>query len=194
MLSESIKTENIEYVASDAETFSKNFLQYFEKVDCITCAAALHYFDINSFFIECEKLLKKEGIFVVIGSNSTCILANCFKISEANKDLEDFFKDVSCFYEEKPLEIIKKDYKNVCFPFKDLKRFDFNFLKKTKLIDVINLITTYSGVNKYLVNNKNDEMGFIKKLANNLIKSLNLKNVNDEIEIIKNYYIIANKK
>jgi SAM-dependent methyltransferase len=189
MLIDAYTAPNIKYITSSAENFSKEFEVYFSKVDCIIAASALHWFNQEKFFQECEKLLKKGGLIVIIGSSG-----KIYPNDEANIVLDGLFSDLKEFFPQNPISNSKNEFKDVKFPYNDLNKINFESKIKTKLIDVFNYFSTFSGVNKYFETYKNDELGIFKNYKNKIIKALNCKDENDEIEVNKNKYMIVNKK
>jgi ubiquinone/menaquinone biosynthesis C-methylase UbiE len=157
-----------------------------ESVDLITVAAALHWFNIEKFFVECQRILKPGAVLAVFSYYYP-------KISHSVKfdaKVEEVFKFLRPYF-AKQIELNEKGYKIIEFPFRQVER-DIFFKNelKWKIEDLLKFIQTLSGYQTF--HQTNPESNFIKTLKNDFLEILkeeeHEKNPED-VEVIVNFEV-----
>ncbi len=115
--------------------------------DLITAATAMHWFDLNKFYPEVKRVLKKDGILAIWGYTVQ-------KIEPFLDDLlHDFqFKTLKDYWAPEN-QIVVNEYKNISFTYDEIECPDFCAEKIFDLDDLIGYINTWSAVQKFLQKN-----------------------------------------
>ena len=133
------KHPKIKYSVSPAETtdFPGNFF------DLICVGQALHWFDIDQFFKEADRVLKNNGILGVFGYGF-------FKVNDAIDQIleKDLYEAVEPYWSERNMLVIN-NFEEIDFPFQPVETPEFDFKLKWRLEDMISYIGTWSAVKIY---------------------------------------------
>lgn len=160
--------DNVHYSLqnSEATNYPDNFF------DAVCVAQALHWFNLDAFFYEVKRVLKKEGLFFCWGYSF-------FKINdEIDQIITDFLlKEIEPFWSENN-RLLHHEYVEITFPFKKIETPDFEMKEKWQLNQLLEYLSTWSAVKLY---NKNKPTNIIDELALNLSKCWN----ENEIKEIK---------
>ena len=112
-------------------------------VDLITVAQACHWFNIDAFAKEANRVLKKQGIVAIWSYNLLTIQ-------------EDIDEIISCLYhdilgEYWPVErkMVEDGYKNIQLPFKEIETPLFTMSAKWNLYQLTGYLCTWSATSKY---------------------------------------------
>lgn len=155
-LANAFKHPKISYLSAPAEK-TEFPDKYF---DLICVAQALHWFNIDAFFKEADRVLKNNGILAIIGYSFFYVNEQIDQI--LNNKLHTIIKD---YWSEKNRLVID-GFKRIDFPFKKINSPEFEINLSWKLKDMISYINTWSAVKKYNMNH-NDK---IENIVYNLLK------------------------
>lgn len=129
----------IKYGISPSEhtDFPDNFF------DLICVGQALHWFDIDKFFKEVDRVLKANGILAVFGYGF-------FKVNNAIDQILDkyLYAEVESYWSDRNMLAIN-GFKDIIFPFKPIETPDFDFKLNWQLSDMLSYISTWSAVKIY---------------------------------------------
>lgn len=129
----------IKYAVSPAEQtdFPNNFF------DLIGVGQALHWFDIDKFFKEANRVLKRNGILAVFG----------YGFFKVNKDIDQIldtylYATVEPYWSDRNMLVIN-GFEGIDFPFQPVAMPEFDFKFNWQLSDMLSYISTWSAVKIY---------------------------------------------
>lgn len=122
-----------------------------ESVDLITVAQALHWFDLDKFYAEAQRVLKAQGVLAVW-------TYGVLKIDEPQIDalVQDFYINVVGPYWPPERAIVETGYKNLPFPFAELTAPAFNMKLNWNRAQLLGYLRSWSATARYLKANGTD--------------------------------------
>ncbi|NJN43173.1 MAG: class I SAM-dependent methyltransferase [Flammeovirgaceae bacterium] len=131
---------SITYSISAAEktTFNDN------SFDLITVAQALHWFSLNDFFKEVQRVGKKGATLAVWGYN----LPRLDK--EIDKVLDHFYTEFIGAYWDTERRLVETRYANLEFPFREKEYWTNQIITSWSYEDFIGYVNTWSAVQNYI--------------------------------------------
>lgn len=150
-LEHAIQKSNIVYKKESAEKTSFQNQEF----DLITVAQAVHWFDFESFYKEIHRILKREGVFVILGYG----LFSTNKKSDAI--ISNYYHSIIGKYWDEERKYIDERYQTVPFPLEELqvKQFENNFVWTFE--ELIGYIETWSATQHYIAKNKSNPIDLI---------------------------------
>ena len=152
--------DNIQFKEGVAE----NITLESNSVDLVCTAQALHWFDVNKFYIEANRILKKNGTLAIWGYNLCYITPNGAndnnKAIEASNLISNLYKnDKLSKYWDQRRYFIDSHYTTISPTeddklFKNIEKQNLFMSKRWKLSDVVKYISTWSAYNTYMKANK----------------------------------------
>jgi ubiquinone/menaquinone biosynthesis C-methylase UbiE len=138
----SFEKDNVHYSLQNSE--STNYPDNF--FDAVCVAQALHWFNLETFFYEVKRVLKKEGVFFCWGYSF-------FRINlEIDQIINDFLlKEIEPFWSENN-KSLHHEYVDINFPFEKIETPKFEMKETWELGQLIEYLSTWSAVKLY---NKN---------------------------------------
>ena len=130
---------NIRYQVSEASQtpFANN------SFDLITVAQALHWFDMDKFYKEVNRVAKPNGIFA----------AWCYSLFSINDELDPiihhFYHETIGPYWPKERNYIDNKYETIPFPFESISTPGFSLTSQWNLQQVMGYMSTWSAVRYY---------------------------------------------
>lgn len=118
-------------------------------VDLITVAQAMHWFDIDSFFVEANRVLKPGGILAV------WCYRNCVMDPDCMETIADIFAEVERYWPPER-DIVESGYANIEFPFQPLEPDNFEMRLSWSAADMLGYMRTWSASQRYMRENGND--------------------------------------
>jgi ubiquinone/menaquinone biosynthesis C-methylase UbiE len=184
LLSESEYKQFIQYGVSAAE--STNIES--NSVDIITVAQALHWFDLDVFFKEVDRILKPNGILAVITYD-----LNKFDIQNAQDELLVLYNDqLGTKYWSPKRKMVDEQYSKVNFPYTNtLKKHVFPYKKNMTVNEYIQYLGTWSAIQKYRTENPDEPIDILEKFKQRLIPALNVTSGEDLVDINWPMYLIT---
>ena len=158
---------NIIFQTGDAANSGLNEVS----VDLITVAQALHWFDLDTFYAEVNRVLKPNGLLAVW----------CYGLMDIDKNIDplfmEFYENVVGEYWPKERIHIENGYKNLDFPFKKIDCPNFSIETKWSLEEFLGYLRTWSATARYMQNNNHDPVSvwctkFAKAWGNDDFKTI----------------------
>ncbi|HEU5290129.1 MAG TPA: class I SAM-dependent methyltransferase [Cyclobacteriaceae bacterium] len=139
-LDNAFQIKNIRYSAQRAEqtTFPNNHF------DLITVGQALHWFDLDKFYIEVNRAAKKDGLLAVWG------YAVCSVNPQVDEHFNHFYNHVVGPYWDSARKMVEEEYKNVPFPFEQIITPKFSIIVEWTLEEFAGYLTTWSATQKFI--------------------------------------------
>ena len=139
-----IQRPNLRYHICNAE--KTPFLD--NTFDLITSATAVHWFHFGHFFKEMKRVGKNESLFACWGYN-------VFRTDEPelNKLINKFYTQTIHDYWDPERKHVDEEYKNIPFPFKEIKSPGFATYLKWDLNTLEGYLNTWSAVQHYIRKN-----------------------------------------
>jgi SAM-dependent methyltransferase len=113
-------------------------------VDLILVAQALHWFDLDAFFTEAKRILKKDGV-LAISSYKVLEIA-----PEFDAIIRKFYRETTGPFWPPERELVETDYKDIAFPFAELPPPQFEMRTQWKLDQLAGYLRTWSATQKFI--------------------------------------------
>ena len=150
-ISNSEKRDNIVYLVSKAEETEIET----NSIDLITVAQAIHWFNVENFYTEAERVLKKKGVLSVW-------TYDLFSInSDIDKVIKNFYYNIVYEYWPPGRRHIENKYRNIAFPFKKIEPPKFTIELLWNRNNLINYLNTWSSVQNYKDKNNSNPIDII---------------------------------
>lgn len=111
--------------------------------DLITVAQALHWFDFDQFYAEVQRVLKPDGVFAAWTYSLPYISA------EIDTVVQHFHDHILEGYWQYENSLVNQEYATIPFPFDELPSPDFKYEREGSLEDLLGLLRSWSGVQRY---------------------------------------------
>lgn len=141
------KADNIFYSVSSAEKTDFHDHQF----DLITVAQALHWFNVDGFYKEVNRVAKENALLAVWG------YGNCSIADQKVQDLFlDFYHNVVGPYWDDARRHVENGYQEIPFPFQLIKAPEFSIQLHWSMNDFLGYLSTWSATQKYIKETGND--------------------------------------
>lgn len=152
-LSQAIQKSNIHYTKQRAE--STGFPDdYF---DLLTVGQAIHWFNLEDFYAEAKRVLKKDAVIAVFGYA-------LFKSNpETDKIIQNFYEKIIGPYWEPERRFIEEKYQSIPFPFREISTPQFELEQQWSLERLIGYLNTWSAVKSYEKETSSNPVKLIQK-------------------------------
>ncbi len=142
---------NIRYEVFPAEstTLADN------SVDLITIAQALHWFDLDRFYKEAKRVLRKgdKGCDGLIAAWAYGLHSVSPQIDNI---MHSLYEDILGEYWPKERKIVENKYRDIPFPFEEIDPPNFQIELDWSLSELIGYLYTWSSVQKFIQRNNSD--------------------------------------
>jgi ubiquinone/menaquinone biosynthesis C-methylase UbiE len=145
--------DNIMYSVSAAEQTSFNENQF----DLITVGQALHWFNLEGFYREVNRVGKNNSIIAVWG------YANCVINKDVDKIFSNFYNNVVGPYWDSARRLVEQEYKNIPFSFEQIPSPKFEIKVQWTLDQFIGYLTSWSATQKYIKANQTNPVDIVKE-------------------------------
>jgi len=147
-----IKKANVHYYCWPAEKTGLSATT----VDLVTVAQALHWFNLEPFYQEVQRVSKSSGIMA----------AWCYSLGSINQEIDMVIKKLYTDilgngYWPSERRYIDEQYQTIYFPFKKMETPQFNIEKKMDFTHVIGYLNTWSAVKEYQQVNQDNPIHLI---------------------------------
>ena len=117
-------------------------------IDLVTVAQAIHWFNLEAFYEEVNRVTKSNAVLAVWGYSLLSI------DPEIDSLLQNFYRNVVGTYWDKERQLVDKQYKTIPFPFKEMTTPTFEFHFDWTIEQLKGYLTTWSAVRKYIQANE----------------------------------------
>jgi SAM-dependent methyltransferase len=129
-------------------------------VDLITVAQALHWFDLDGFYKEARRVLRKDDNRIGRGSSGGIIAAWAYGLHSVSTEIDTIvhllYEDIVGPYWPKERKIVENRYEDIPFPFQEIDTPAFRIELDWNLSELIGYLYTWSSVQKYIEKNNAD--------------------------------------
>jgi ubiquinone/menaquinone biosynthesis C-methylase UbiE len=129
-------------------------------VDLITIAQALHWFDLDDFYKEAKRVLRKDDNDGGGGGGRGVIAAWAYGLHSVSPEIDNImhllYEDVLGSYWPKERKIVENKYQNIPFPFHEIDTPVFQIELDWSLSELIGYLYTWSSVQKFIEKNNSD--------------------------------------
>ena len=139
-LDNAVQVKNIHYSAQVAEktAFADNTF------DLITVGQAMHWFDLDKFYSEVNRVAKKDALLAVWG------YAVCSVSPNVDEHFNHFYNHVVGPYWDSARRMVEEEYKNLPFPFEQIETPRFSIQVEWTLEEFAGYLTTWSATQKFI--------------------------------------------
>jgi SAM-dependent methyltransferase len=131
--------KQIRYVTAQAEQSGLDS----NSVDLITVAQALHWFDLDAFAREADRVLVEQGILAAWSYNLLKITADIDEL------VNDLYYDLLGDYWPAERRIVENQYRDIELPFTELEAPRFNMHTSWNMHQLCGYLNTWSAVKRY---------------------------------------------
>ena len=137
-------------------------------VDLITIAQALHWFNLDDFYKEAKRVLRKHGDD---GNGGGVIAAWAYGLHSVSMEIDTvvhfLYEDIVGPYWPKERKIVENRYEDIPFPFQEIDAPAFRIELDWNLSELIGYLYTWSSVQKFIEKNNSDP---IKQIYDDLAR------------------------
>lgn len=162
--------KNIRYEVFPAErtTLANN------SIDLITIGQALHWFDLNDFYKEAKRVLRKDDDG---GGSGGVIAAWAYGVHSMSPEIDNItrllYEDILGSYWPKERKIVENKYQDIPFPFQKIDAPVFQIELDWTMSELVGYLYTWSSVQKFIGKNNSDP---IKQVYADLVAAWGDKN------------------
>lgn len=161
-LANGYRAENIHYSLSPAENTIFNDNTF----DLITVAQAAHWFQLDNFYKEAQRVAKHGSLISIWGYGLLSIN------DEFDAHLKRLYKTTVGPYWDAARKLVDEEYKTLLFPFKEIQSPSFYSIKNWNAVQVQGYLETWSAVQSYIkINGQNPIPNFMEQAAYSLEKA-----------------------
>ena len=118
-------------------------------VDLITVAQALHWFNVDVFFAEASRVLKRDGVLAF------WVYHNCRVGPDCDAIIDAIFGKVDAFWPPER-DIVENEYPEVAMPFTEIPTDAFSMTTEWTADNALNYMRTWSATRRYLAEHGDD--------------------------------------
>jgi SAM-dependent methyltransferase len=154
------------------------------RVDLITIAQALHWFNLDDFYKEAKRVLRKDG------NDSGVIAAWAYGLHSVSREIDKIthllYEDILGSYWPKERKIIENKYQDIPFPFEEINTPVFQIELDWSLSELLGYLYTWSSVQKYIQKNNSDP---VKQVYDSLAAAWGEKNTRHKKKVVWPIYM-----
>lgn len=124
-------------------------------VDLVVVAQALHWFDLNEFNSEVERVLKPQGVIAVWSYNLLTVSPNVDAV------INRLYEKIVGAYWPSERSLVEDGYKGLVFPFKEINGPPFRMTATWSLEHLTGYLHTWSAVQRYQEQNNHDPVAMV---------------------------------
>ena len=127
-----------------------------ESVDIAVVAQALHWFNLNQFFKELDRVLRSGGVFAAWSYGLHAIDEECDAIVNA------LYEGIVGDYWPPERRLVEAGYKDIVFPFSMVEVPAFKLEKQWSIEQVLGYLNSWSAVQRYIAKNGTNPIAMIE--------------------------------
>lgn len=127
-----------------------------QSVDLITIGLALHWFNLELFYAEVNRVLKPEGVIAAWTYRLPTIS------SKIDPIIRQFHDDVVDDYWHEENRLVDQGYATIPFPFQEINPPKLEMSKNWSLDELLGLVGSWSAVQRYIQENKKDPVQLLE--------------------------------
>lgn len=139
-LKNAVSHPKIQYSQQPAE--ETNFPD--QHFDCITVGQAIHWFDFERFYQEAKRVLKPDGLLIVLGYGNIRV-----EDKEIQKVIEKLYLETLDGYWDPERHFIDENYQTIPFPFEEIEHPEFHIQNTWNRERLLGYLNTWSAVKHY---------------------------------------------
>ena len=124
-------------------------------VDLIVVAQALHWFDLNEFYREVERVLRPQGVLVVWSYNLLSVSP------QVDAVIHRLYEEIVGAYWPSERSMVEDGYKELAFPFNEIYGPPFDMTATWSIQQLTGYLHTWSAVQRYQEHNNRDPVAMI---------------------------------
>ena len=152
-LDNAVLANNISYSLQSAEHTNFNNKQF----DLVTVGQAMHWFDLEKFYLEVKRVAKKEGLLAVWG------YAVCSVDPAIDKIFLNFYNNIVGPYWDSARKLVEEEYESLPFPFQQIETPRFYIKAEWTLDQFTGYLSTWSATQKYMKDKNHDPVQNVMK-------------------------------
>ena len=127
-------------------------------VDLVTVAQALHWFDLDSFYAEAQRVLEPQGVLAVWTYGP-------LHVEDDGIDalFQEFYHDIVGPYWPPERRLVETGYRELAFPFAELSAPPFNMEEQWDRTHLLGYLTTWSATGRYVDDRKTDPVAALEE-------------------------------
>ncbi|MGH8728235.1 MAG: class I SAM-dependent methyltransferase [Burkholderiales bacterium] len=114
-----------------------------KSVDLITVAQALHWFDLERFYREARRVLRKRGV-IAAWTYGTCAIGE-----DIDRIVAWFYHEVVGPYWPEERQWVEQEYRTLAFPFEPIAHPSFHLHAEWSLDEFVGYLGTWSATQRY---------------------------------------------
>jgi len=118
-------------------------------IDLITVAQALHWFDIDAFLAEADRVLKPGGVLAF------WCYQNCTVDDDVDPVVLDIFAEVEDYWPPER-QIVEEEYPTIALPFEDVDIGEFCIVADWRAEQLLDYMRTWSAAQRFMAANGQD--------------------------------------
>jgi len=127
-----------------------------QSIDLIVVAQALHWFDLEAFFLECRRVLKERGVIAVWSYGLHRISPDIDPI------IQYLYEEVIDSYWPPERKMVKEGYREIKLPFQEIEAPGFDMQASWTLPRLIGYLGTWSAAQRYKASRDSDPIQLIR--------------------------------
>jgi ubiquinone/menaquinone biosynthesis C-methylase UbiE len=178
--------DNIRYEVFPAErtTLADN------SVDLITIAQALHWFDLDEFYKETKRVLRKDDNGRGRGGRGGVVAAWAYGLHSVSPEIDNIthllYEDILGSYWPKERKTVENKYHDIPFPFQEIDTPIFKIELDWSLSELLGYLYTWPSVQKYIQKNNSDP---VKQVYDSLAAAWGDKNTWQKRKVVWPVYM-----
>jgi len=117
-----------------------------DSIDLVTVAQALHWFDLDAFYAEVQRVLKPSGLLAVW----TYGVLHVEEGSKIDTLLQEFYYDIVGPYWPPERRWVEEGYRGLAFPFAEIAAPSFNMEENWDREHLLGYLRTWSATSRYV--------------------------------------------
>jgi ubiquinone/menaquinone biosynthesis C-methylase UbiE len=115
-----------------------------QQFDCITVGQAIHWFDFEKFYTEAIRVLKPNGLLVVLGYGNIQV-----EHEEIQKVIEKLYSETLDEYWDPERHFVDENYQTIPFPFEEMSHPEFQIQNTWNREQLLGYLNTWSAAKHY---------------------------------------------